>query len=263
LVANGTASSFNVCTFTYTAATAGASKTAVFFNNAGALAGLTTFNTNIFNMVGSSSLILRAGVGAVAIQWGANSSNVLTLPAAGGGLTYSYLPSTPLRANSLIDSAVSAGTASQVLTAGSAGGSLAWSSLGPSSLGALGAEPAATAYQNQLVFYNTATQALSYGAADYQVQVTAIPATIALATTQRGRIFILTSTGAQTVTFTTATLTANDVGFFVKLKNGNANGGGDITISGATGNLTIHNNTATATSGFAILYWTGSALVAY
>ena len=262
-VVNGTASSFNVCTFTYTAGTAGSGKTAVFFNNSAALAGLTTFNNNVFNISGSTNLILRPGAGSVAIQWGANSSNVLTLPAAGAGLTYTYLPSTPLRANSLYDAASSAGTGSQVLTAGSVGGSLNWSSLGASSLGALGAEPAATAYQNQLVFYNTATQALSYGAADYQVQVTAIPATIALATTQRGRIFILTSTGAQTVTFTTATLTANDVGFFVKLKNGNANGGGDITISGATGNLTIHNNTATATMGFAILYWTGSALVAY
>ena len=263
LVANGTASSFNVCTFTYTAGTVGASKTAVFFNNAGALAGLTTFNTNIFNMVGSSSLILRAGVGSVAVQWGANSTNITTIPAAGSGLTYSYLPSTPLRANTLFDSTSSAGTASQVLTASSGGGSLLWSSLTPASLGALAATPAATAYQNQMVMFNTATNTLSYDSQAYGVQVGTAPSTIALATTQRGRIFILTSAGAQTVTFTTATLTANDVGFFVKVKNGNANGGGDLTIAGATGNTTVHNNTATNTSGFAILYWTGAALVAY
>ena len=263
IVGNGTASSFTLCTFTYTAATIGIGKTAVFFNNSAALAGLTLFNQNVFNMLGSSSLIQRPGIGSVAIQWGTNSSNILTIPAAGAGLTYTYLPSTPLRANSLYDAASSAGTASQVLTAGSAGGSLAWSSLGPSSLGALAATPAATAYQNQLVMFNTATNSLSYDTQAYGVQVGTAPSTIALATTQRGRIFILTSAGAQTVTFTTATLTANDVGFFVKVKNGNANGGGDLTIAGATGNTTVHNNTATVTSGMTILYWTGAALVAY
>ena len=263
IVGNGTASSFTLCTFTYTAATIGIGKTAVFFNNSAALAGLTLFNQNVFNMLGSSSLIQRPGIGSVAIQWGTNSSNILTIPAAGAGLTYTYLPSTPLRANSLYDAASSAGTASQVLTAGSAGGSLAWSSLGPSSLGALAATPAATAYQNQLVMFNTATNSLSYDTQAYGVQVGTAPSTIALATTQRGRIFILTSAGAQTVTFTTATLTANDVGFFVKVKNGNGNGIGDITIAGATGNTTIHNNTALVTSGMTILYWTGAALVAY
>ena len=260
---NGSASTFTLCTFTYTAGTVGAGKTAVFFNNAGALAGATTFSSNIFNIAGSSTLIQRPGAGAVAITWGANTSNVTTLPAAGGGLTYTYTPSTTLRANSLQDSAASAGTAGQYLTAGSAGASLAWSSLTASSLGALAATPAATAYQNQLVMFNTSTNTLSYDTQAYGVQIGTAPSTIALATTQRGRIFILTSAGAQTVTFTTATLTANDVGFFVKVKNGNANGGGDLTIAGATGNTTVHNNTATATMGFAILYWTGSALVAY
>ena len=262
-IANGTASSFQLCTFTYTAATVGAAKTAVFFNNGGALAGLTLFNQNVFNMLGSSSLIQRPGAGSLAIQWGTNSSNILTIPAAGAGLTYTYLPSTPLRANTLYDAAASAGTASQVLTAGSAGGSLAWSSLGSSSLGALAATPAATAYQNQLVMFNTATNTLSYDTQAYGVQVGTAPSTIALATTQRGRIFILTSVGLQTVTFTTATLTANDVGFFVKVKNGNGNGVGDITIAGATGNTTVHNNTALVTSGLTILYWDGAILRAF
>jgi hypothetical protein len=79
----------------------------------------------------------------------------------------------------------------------------------------------------------------------------------------RGRTYIATSTGAQNLTFTTATLTANDTGFFVKVKNGNPTGGGDITIVGATGNVLIHNKTATTSGGVGYLYWTGAALVAY
>jgi hypothetical protein len=79
----------------------------------------------------------------------------------------------------------------------------------------------------------------------------------------RGRTYIATSTGAQNLTFTTATLTANDVGFFVLVKNGNATNGGDITIVGATGNVLIHNKTLTASGGVGYLYWNGTALIAY
>ena len=89
------------------------------------------------------------------------------------------------------------------------------------------------------------------------------PATVALATTSRGRTYIVTSAGAQTLTFTTATLTANDVGFFVLVKNGNGSLGGDITIAGATGNTVVHNQTAVQNGQVVICYWTGSALVAY
>ena len=260
--ANGSASSFNVCSFTYTAATVGSGKTAVFFNNAGALAGLTTFNNNVFNMLGSSSLFQRGGAGSVAIQFGANTTNVTTLPAAVLGLTYAYTPSTTLRANALQDSVPSAGTANQVLTAGPAGGSLVWSSLSSSSLGALAAEPAATAYQNQLVFYNTATQALSYGAADYSMVVVATSGLgIALSPVARGRKYVLTGTTTQA--FGTSLLTANDTGFFVVVKNGNGTNGGDITVTGATGNTVIHNQTSTQNGQTIFLYWTGSALVAY
>jgi hypothetical protein len=114
-----------------------------------------------------------------------------------------------------------------------------------------------------LVLFNTATNALSYDTNAYSAVVQAAPATVALATTMRGRTYIVTSTGAQTLTFTTATLTANDVGFFVLLKNGNATGGGDITIAGATGNLVVHNKTATTSGGVGYLYWNGTSLVAY
>ena len=82
-----------------------------------------------------------------------------------------------------------------------------------------------------------------------------------LLSTARGKIWILTGTTTQN--FVTSTLTANDVGFFVKLKNGNASLGGNITITGATGNTTIYGATATQNGGITILYWTGAALVAY
>ena len=265
-VANGTATSFQLCTFTYTASTVGAGKTAVFFNNGGALAGLTLFNQNVFNMLGSSSLILRPGIGSVAIQWGTNSSNILTIPAAGSGLTYTYLTSTPLRANILYDSASSAGTANQVLGAGAAGGTLTWRSLTNSSLGVLPAEPAATSYQNQLVFYNTATQSLAYGAADYQIQLITAPNTFAPFANQRGLTLIVTSAAAANLTLAnTGLLTANDAGFFFTIKNGNGTLGGDITITGGitTGNTVIHNQTAVMNGGSVIVRWTGTAFVAY
>jgi hypothetical protein len=261
-VAAGVANSFNVCTFTYTAGTVGAGKTAIFFNNSNAISGSTTFNNNVFNIPGSSSLFLKPGTGAIAIVFGSNTTNITTLPAPSATLTYAYTPSTTLRANSLQDAAASAGTGSQVLTAGSAGGSLAWSSLGASSLGALGQTATGRAYLNQLVMFDTSNNALTYDSQAYSVVVQATSATpIVLLSTARGKTYILTGTTTQN--FVTSTLTANDVGYFVIVKNGNASLGGNITITGATGNLTVFGATATQNGGQVILYWTGTALVSY
>jgi hypothetical protein len=262
-VTSGSPNSFTLCSFTYSNVAGGASKTAVLFNNSASLAGLTAFNQNVFNISGSSTLIQKANTGSVAISLGTNTTNVTAVPAASGTLSYAYVPSTPLRANSLFDSNAAAGTANQVLTAGTAGGGLSWATLNVSSLGALAATPSTTAYQSQLVLFNTSTNALSYDANAYSAVIQTAPATVALATTMRGRTYIVTSTGAQTLTFTTATLTANDVGFFVLLKNGNPTGGGDITIAGATGNLVVHNKTATTSGGVGYLYWNGTSLIAY
>jgi len=261
-LAAGVANSFNVCSFTYTAGTAGAAKTAVLFANSNAISGFTSFNNNVFNLSGSSSLFLKSGAGLVQIQFGTNTTNVSTVPAASATLTYTFTPSTPLRANSLYDSASSAGTANQVLSAGAAGAGLNWTTLGVSSLGALGATPGATSYQSQTVVYNTATNVLSYGQFLYSCVVVATSGqTISLSSGFRGRKYILTGTAA--ITFSGATLTANDVGFFVELKNGNGTLGGDITISGATGNTVIHNQTAVQNGQIVFLYWTGTAFVAY
>jgi len=268
-IANGVASSFQLCTFTYTASTVGSGKTAVFFNNGGGLAGLTLFNQNVFNMLGSSSLILRPGAGSVAIQWGTNSSNILTIPAAGAGLTYTYLTSTPLRANVLYDSASSAGTANQVLGAGAAGGTLTWRSLTNTSLGAIPQAAASSVYQNQPLYYNTTTQALNYIAIADDVVIQACPATLSPIPSNRGTTYICTSAaGGSTFTFNNnagTPLTANDAGWYLYVKNGNPNGGGDITLNGAllSGNTVVHQGTVLQNGGITIVTWNGTAFVAY
>ena len=95
-----------------------------------------------------------------------------------------------------------------------------------------------------------------------QFQVVATSATaIALNASLRGKTIILTGTTTQP--FTTTGLTATDAGLAVIVHNGNATGGGDINISGATGTTIVHNRTATQNGGVLYLYWTGSALVGY
>jgi hypothetical protein len=266
-IANGVASSFQLCTFTYTASTVGAGKTAVFFNNGGALAGLTLFNQNVFNMLGSSSLILRPGSGSLAIQWGTNSSNILTIPAAGAGLTYTYLTSTPLSATALYDSTGSAGTNLQVLGCG-AGGGLQWRSLTNTSLGTIPQAASTSAYLNQPLFYNTTTGAINYIAVADDVTVQPCPATFAPIANNKNTTFILTSTGASTFTLNNnagTPLTANDVGWYMYIKNGNGTLGGDITINGAlvSGNTVVHNQTAVQNGQIVIVRWTGTAFVCY
>ena len=380
-VGNGSASSFTLTSFTYTAATAGAAKAAFFFNNAGALAGSTTINNCIFTLPGAAALLQRPGAGSVAIVFGANTSSILTIPAAGSGLTYAYTTSTPLRANALFDSTASSGTsgqvltagtggslvwaapsagvnnlgvsgnlitisgggtsadvssttavssntqkltgisyaattttatgaltatgtitgatvastgaitaatnitatgylksssfndaagtlgtANQVLTAGTGGASVRWASLTNSSLGAIPASVNASMYQNQMTFYNTATNALSYSTNAYGIQLITAPNAFAPTANQRGLTLIVTSAAAANLTLAnTGLLTANDAGFFFTIKNGNGTLGGDITITGGitTGNTVIHNQTAVMNGGSVIVRWTGTAFVAY
>jgi hypothetical protein len=269
-VSNGSASSFVLNTFTYTAATVGAGKAAFFFNNAGALAGSTVINNNVFNLPGAAGLILRPGAGSIAIAWGANTSSILTIPAAGTGLTYAYTTSTPLRANTLYDSASSAGTANQVLGAGSAGGTLTWRSLTNTSLGAIPQATNATVYQNQPVYYNTATQALNYIAVADDVIIQPCPATASPAPANRGTTYILTSAaGGSTFTINNTGgangLTANDAGWYLYVKNGNPNSGGDITLNGSlvSGNTVVHNGTVLQNGQIVVVTWNGSAFVCY
>jgi hypothetical protein len=266
-VTNGSASSFSLNTFTYTAGTAGSAKAAFFFNNAGALAGLTTINNNVFALPGAAALIQRPGAGSIAIVFGANTTSIQTIPAAGAGLTYTYTASTPLSATALYDQLGSAGTNQQVLGAG-AGGGLQWRSLTNTSLGTIPQAAATSAYLNQPLYYNTTTGAINYIASADDVTVQPCPATYSPIANNKSTTFILTSTGASTFTLNNnagTPLTANDVGWYMYVKNGNGTNGGDITINGVlvSGNTVVHNQTATMNGGIVIVRWTGTAFVVY
>jgi hypothetical protein len=127
---------------------------------------------------------------------------------------------------------------------------------------ALNATPTAAAYQSQLVLYNTATSALSYDSDAYSCVLQTGSGTVALDTTARGRTYIVIG-GAVTLTFTSSTLTSNDAGFFVMVKNGNTTNGGDITIAGATRNTTVHQTTSTQNGQIVYVLWDGTTLTAY
>ena len=261
-LATGSTNSFLNTTFQYTASNAGVGKTGVQFSNSVNLP-QTTFNQCIWYVGGSTTIITKPGTGTISILWGQNTCSPISAIPTGVGITNAYMTQDFIRANTLRDSFNSAGGANQVLTAGTGGSSLVWNSQSIQNLIGWVPTPAATAYQNSLVMYNSVAGGVTYDTNAYTCVVVTAPSTNALATTMRGRTYIATSTGAQNLTFTTATLTANDVGFFVKVKNGNPTGGGDITIVGATGNTVIHNKTATTSGGIGYLYWNGTALIAY
>jgi hypothetical protein len=95
-----------------------------------------------------------------------------------------------------------------------------------------------------------------------QIQVIATSVTaIALSPAVRGKTIILTGVVVQP--FTTVQLGLADAGFFVIVHNGNASGGGDITMTGMGGTAIVHNKTAIANGGDVYLVWTGAALVGY
>jgi hypothetical protein len=260
-ISPGSVTSFSSCSFIYSAGTVGSAKTAVQFNNAAAFTAV--FNYCVFSVGGSTNIISSTGIGVAGITWGHNTCTpVSTVPATSATLTYAYAAQDFIRANTLRDSANSAGTASQVLTAGSAGSSLTWTSLGATSLGALAQTPSATTYRNQLVMFDVSTNALSYAAQVYSAGIVATGTTIFLVPNQRGRSIILTGTGS--VTINVGALTANDTGFFVKFKNGNGTLGGDITLAGSiSGNTVVHNQSATQNGQVVWAYWNGTTLVAY
>jgi hypothetical protein len=126
----------------------------------------------------------------------------------------------------------------------------------------LSAGTSAMAYQSQLVLYNTMTSAMSYASNAYSCVVQDGSGQIILDATMRGRTYIVKQNGA-IITFTHS-LTANDDGFFVMVKNGNGTGsGGDISISGASGNTTVHQTTSTQNGQIVYVFWDGATLTAY
>ena len=263
-ISAGSLNTFTSCSFIYTAATAGSAKTAVQFNNA--VAANAVFNYCVFSVGGSTNIISKTGIGTTNVTWGHNTcTSVSTVPATSATLTYSYSAQDFIRANTLRDSANAAGTANQVLTAGSAGGSLTWASLGASSLGALATVPPTTAYQNSLVLFNTATNTLSYDTAGWGYEVfPRVGTPLTLQPQQRGRTFIITSTGAQNQSVAAGVnFSINDTNFWCRIRNGNGTGGGDITLTGVAGNNVVHNQTGTQNGQEVILTYDGTRFTAY
>ena len=263
-ISAGSLNTFTSCSFIYTASTVGVGKTGVAFTNA--VVANAVFNYCVFSVGGSTNIISKTGIGSTNVTWGHNTcTSVSTVPVTSVTLTYSYSAQDFIRANTLRDSANSAGTGGQVLSAGSAGGSLTWSSLGPTSLGALTALPAATAYQNSLVTFNTTTNTLTYDTPGFGVQVTAVSGVaLALNPAQRGRRFILTSGGAASQSIAVGpTFSINDTNFFCIFQNGNGTAGGDITLNGVTGNNVLHNQTAIANGGQIVVTYDGTRFNGY
>lgn len=116
---------------------------------------------------------------------------------------------------------------------------------------------------NQL-FYDTSTKGVSYGPAFPAIAVQAATGTIALTEAMNRATYILTGTSA-TQSFSQAGLVGVAAGWTVYLRNGNNATGltQDITISIPAGNTTLHAPTGVTNSSFILLYWNGSALVAY
>jgi hypothetical protein len=122
--------------------------------------------------------------------------------------------------------------------------------------------PSAT--KSNILYYDSATNAVSYGSPFPAVTVQAATGTIALTEAMNRSTYILTGTSA-TQTFSVAGLAGVAAGWTVYLRNGNNATGltQDITISIPAGITTLHAPTGTTNSSFILLYWNGSALVAY
>ena len=115
-----------------------------------------------------------------------------------------------------------------------------------------------------ILYYDSVTKAVSYGPAFPAITVQAATGTIALTAAMDRSTYILTGTSA-TQLFSQAGLVGVAAGWTVYLRNGNNATGltQDITISIPAGNTTLHAPTGTTNSSFILLYWNGSALVAY
>jgi hypothetical protein len=122
--------------------------------------------------------------------------------------------------------------------------------------------PSAT--KTNILYFDTSTKAVSYGSPFPAITVQAATGTIALTEAMNRSTYILTGTSA-TQTFSVAGLAGVAAGWTVYLRNGNNATGvtRDITITIPAGNTTLHAPTGTTNSSYILLYWTGSALVAY
>ena len=153
-----------------------------------------------------------------------------------------------------------------IMNAGSTGGNITVTAFGDFSItsSTVKLPTLPTASTESQLFYDTSTKEVSYGPAFPAITVAAATGTIALTAGMNRSTYILTGTSA-TQTFSVAGLTGVAAGWCVYLRNGNNTAGTsfDITITIPAGSVTLHNFTGTTNSAYVLLYWTGTALVAY
>lgn len=119
------------------------------------------------------------------------------------------------------------------------------------------------AIQSNILYFDSAIQAVSYGSPFSAITVQAATGTIVLTAAMNRSTYILTGVSA-TQTFSQASLTGVPAGWCVYLRNGNNATGltNDITIS-INGTATLHAITGTTNSGGMLLYWNGANIVKY
>ena len=261
----GNANTFYNTTFQYLVNTAGAGKTGIQFANAVNLP-QTTLNQCVWLVGGSTTIITRTGIGSINVLWGQNVCQPISaVPASGSGLTYVYMTQDFIRANLLRDSQNLNGSDKQVLTINGTNGAIQWMTPTINQLTGWGVTPAASAYQYSPVMYNNTTGAVSYNPVLNSFQVLAISAAaISITPLYRGRTYVLTSAaGGGTQAITATTFSSSDTSFYCRFRNGNGTNGGDITLTGVTGNTVIHNQTSTQNGQEIVVIWNGTAFIAY
>jgi len=121
------------------------------------------------------------------------------------------------------------------------------------------------------VYYDYTDKKLFYDTTPFSVIVLPVPITFALSLSINEQAFILTSTGGSAIcNFTTSALSGSPSGFYITLKNGNPNGGGNdiiiqengVTVPGPTSG-TLYSATTNANASICYLLWNGTRLTLY
>jgi len=123
-----------------------------------------------------------------------------------------------------------------------------------------------SATQTNVLYYDTVTKGVSYGIGSLfpAITVQAASGTLTLTAGMNRSTYILTGISATQTIATSLSGVAS--GYCVFFRNGNNTTGGtkDITLSGAVSpSVILHTKTASTNSSYILLFWNGTALVAY
>jgi hypothetical protein len=120
------------------------------------------------------------------------------------------------------------------------------------------------ATKTNILYYDTATKAVSYGSPFPAITVQEVSgAAIELTPAMNRATYILTGASAAAQNFTTAGLVGTAAGWCVYVRNGNNTAVNlAVTINGA-GSQVLRGTSASSNSGFILLYWSGTALTQY